>query len=219
MTKIQQAVVIAAKKGYWVSPAGDVFSPKGKKRKLVTKVTGKDARIIFSITAFGKSFPVPVHRLVAYQLFGDAAFTAPCVRHLDGDSLNNRPENIALGTHRENALDRTPEDRAAHAKHAASFNIAYDWAEVEKDHAAGLGFKKLSAKYGMSVGTLSHHFNRLPGWKPIAQHDFDWDAIRAHILSTGCSYLQAATKFECTDKSIRRKLGPQKDLRLQLSGS
>lgn len=50
----------------------------------------------------GKAYTV--HRLVA------AAFLGPCpdgmeVRHLDGNKLNNRADNLAYGTHSENILD------------------------------------------------------------------------------------------------------------------
>lgn len=54
----------------------------------------------------GTSRTLRVHVLVA------AAFHGPRpegleVRHLDGDPTNNRPENLAYGTHSENMQDRT----------------------------------------------------------------------------------------------------------------
>lgn len=55
------------------------------------------------VNLHGKAYTV--HRLVA------AAFLGPCpegmeVRHLDGNKVNNRAENLAYGTHRENVLDQ-----------------------------------------------------------------------------------------------------------------
>ena len=42
-------------------------------------------------------YPVFVHQLAAFQKFGESAFaSAACVRHLNGDSTDNRPDNIEL---------------------------------------------------------------------------------------------------------------------------
>jgi DNA-binding CsgD family transcriptional regulator len=49
---------------------------------------------------------VMVHRLCAYQQYKDAMFEPGImVRHLNGDSLDNRPVNIAIGTAKDNAND------------------------------------------------------------------------------------------------------------------
>ena len=45
-----------------------------------------------------------VHRVVAAAFHGPAP-EGHVVRHLDGDSLNNLPENLAYGTESENAYD------------------------------------------------------------------------------------------------------------------
>lgn len=46
-----------------------------------------------------------VHRMVAEAFYGVSDM--PLVRHLDGDVLNNRVENLRHGTVSENAQDRT----------------------------------------------------------------------------------------------------------------
>ncbi|QNI20428.1 HNH endonuclease [Bacillus phage 1_ICo-2020] len=51
------------------------------------------------------SRPIPAHRLIAYIKYGEVAFEAECVRHLNDNSLDNSWDNIALGTHMDNHLD------------------------------------------------------------------------------------------------------------------
>ena len=161
--------------------------------------------------------PVSVHKLQAYQMFEEEMFVEGIVvRHLDGDPLNNSPENIAIGTVRDNIMDRDPEARRAHAIKAASGreNLRDDWKAIETDHRDNnMGFKLLSQKYGVSRGALSSHFRKIEGWEPIRQYNFDWDAVRAFILETRCSYVAAAAHFKCSDKSIRRRLGNQRSLK------
>ena len=72
---------------------GRVLRPAGQKRDPHLRVTLKHG-----------GYGVLVHRLVAETFLG------PCpegqeVRHLDGDPLNNRVENLAYGTRRENIID------------------------------------------------------------------------------------------------------------------
>ncbi len=58
-----------------------------------------------------------LHKFVAFQLFGEKAFNN-VVRHLDGNVLNLNKNNIALGTHSENNLDKPKHKRVAAAKKA-----------------------------------------------------------------------------------------------------
>lgn len=212
MSKSNDATRIAFRKGYRVTETGTVVNALGRTRVLQIKNADTDPRHVFNVgIGNGNRFPVMVHKLQAYQKFGEAMFEPGIlVRHLDEDSLNNRPENIALGTPTDNALDRQPEVRRAHAQHAANHNIAYDWKTVERDYfEGGLGFKKLAAKYGMSKGTLSNHFNRIPGWKPKDLTP-NWEAIQKHLTVTGCDYAEISKVFGITVRSCNRKLGPLK---------
>ena len=52
------------------------------------------------------SYPVAVHKLVAYQLYGLAAFEEDVqVRHLNNIKTDNSPKNIAIGSQFDNAGD------------------------------------------------------------------------------------------------------------------
>lgn len=76
---------------------------------------------MFNIRKERETCTVRVHVLAAMQWFGLAAVMADgiVVRHLNGDPGNNRRENLALGTMRDNSLDRPKVSRLAHGRKAA----------------------------------------------------------------------------------------------------
>lgn len=54
------------------------------------------------------------HRVVAFNKFGLVALSGGVIiRHLDGNKLNNSPENLALGTHQDNKDDHMTSIRDA----------------------------------------------------------------------------------------------------------
>lgn len=55
---------------------------------------------------------IPIHKIIAYALWGDKAFSPGIhVRHLDGNAANFAKENLALGTAHDNAMDKSAEVR------------------------------------------------------------------------------------------------------------
>lgn len=146
---------MAVRLGYKITPCG-------------TNVIGPDGRpVSFSYTANGYprfSFGPKIdrrsltfHRLQAIQQYGDAMYNPELVcRHLDGNPRNNSIANIALGTQKENAMDRHPDDRRKHARRAARFITKFSHLEViafYREH----GWTKTLAHYRIpSKGTLSY---------------------------------------------------------------
>jgi hypothetical protein len=160
-TKTAAAVKLAYRKGYRVLDNGEVEAASGKIRQPVLSGTRDHRRHVINIRCNGTARPVPVHQLAAYQKFGEAAFMASeHVRHLNGDCFDNRPENIALGTASANMMDRDPAERRAHAIKASTANKRQDWAEIDADRASGMGYTKLSKKYGVSKGTLAYRYSK-----------------------------------------------------------
>lgn len=107
-----KAVVLAYTKGYRVIN-GEVISPYSKKPRVLEVFVTKSGVSYYRFSVRinkNKTRTVRVHRLVAYQKYGNLLFeTNKEVRHLDGNSLNNMPNNIALGSRSENNLDKKPE--------------------------------------------------------------------------------------------------------------
>jgi len=165
MSKANEATVLAHRKGYRVTDRGEVVNAVGRVRKCQVKAGNGDARLVFNVAiGGGMRYPIMVHKLQAYQKFGDAMFTpGVLVRHLDENAFNNHPDNIALGTPVDNAMDRQPRARQLHAqKGLRGQGLASEdtWGAIEADHAAGMGYKKLRAKYGVGLSTLSYRLSR-----------------------------------------------------------
>lgn len=64
----------------------------------------------------GKRKRFKIHKLMALTFFGPCPAGCDQVRHLDGDRLNNRVENLAWGSAKENADDRERHGRTARGK-------------------------------------------------------------------------------------------------------
>jgi HNH endonuclease len=83
-----------------------------------------------------RQYAVPIHKVMAYALWGNAAFVQGVhVRHLDGNSENNRRENLALGSAAENEADKPRSmkvrvARAARAAQASPHNARFTYYEV-----------------------------------------------------------------------------------------
>lgn len=86
---------------------GSSFRPG---RVLKGSVASTGYRMYYLGTASG-SKRKSGHRLVCEAFHGPAPEGKPLVRHLDGDPLNNRPENLRWGTHSENERDKNRHGR------------------------------------------------------------------------------------------------------------
>ena len=165
-SKRVQAVIYASEIGYVVGKDGEVVSHKGVLRKLQPRVKNGVSYYEFSIRLPGRiSSVVTVHQLAAYQKFGEAALKENIVvRHLDGNSLNNSYDNLAIGTSSDNMQDRLPEDRLNHAiKTAARKRVLTDSeiTDARKLRAAGASYKDLMLLYNIrSKATMWEILNR-----------------------------------------------------------
>ncbi|MCP4994032.1 MAG: HNH endonuclease, partial [Gammaproteobacteria bacterium] len=85
-----------------VRTTGDIRTPSGK-----TLAPGLDrgGYKIVGLRLAGKKITFKVHYLVCVTFNGVRPTGAECVRHLDGNKLNNRNSNLRWGTSKENAQD------------------------------------------------------------------------------------------------------------------
>jgi hypothetical protein len=100
---------------------------------MATKLRGKQRypTVSLSVRRGGKRKIVsaPVHKVVAYALWGRRAFIPSlCVRHLDDNTCNNTRTNLALGTYSQNNMDKAKEVRrsASVKARAAQPSISYN---------------------------------------------------------------------------------------------
>lgn len=132
ISKTRKNVVIAYNRGFRVEKDGNVIGVRGKPLSLYKKGTSPKY-YFFSIRNNGERLLIAVHVLCAYQKFGEKALTCECVRHLDGNSLNNSYNNIAIGTFSDNTMDIPKEIRKKSATIAShSFIMKWNEDDVKK---------------------------------------------------------------------------------------
>lgn len=154
--KSNDVIVFAYNKGYRVNNNGDLVSPTGIKRKLRKTPHGYFET---NIRIGGKMHHLILHKLVAYQKFGERLFACDCVRHLDGNPLNNVPENIAIGSLSDNMLDIPKEIRIKRAAFASTHQENYRNNKIVKDikrfYSENHSYKKTMEAFDISSkGTL-----------------------------------------------------------------
>lgn len=141
----------AQKKGYRINKDGKILNPKGKILNGTIHTTGR--RQFSMKDSNGHTIKIMVHKLQAFQMFGQKMFEEGIqVRHLDNDCLNNAVYNIDIGTQSENMMDRPKEERRRNAS-----NPKHDHEAIIRDHKAGFNYAQLMRKYNISSkGTISH---------------------------------------------------------------
>ena len=153
MNKQKLIVLASFDRGYVVDKDGKVFNKEGKQLSIGKS---KKGYLSFNIRLekgqnATRSF---VHRLQAYQKFGEKIFDEGIVvRHLNGDSTDNSYDNIGIGTYSQNSLDVPKEKRIELSSKA---NLKHDHEAIINDRNNGLSFSEIMVKHGISSkGTIS----------------------------------------------------------------
>ena len=141
--------------GYYATEDGRVFSILELKRFL-----HNDG--YYRITTFAHKLRARpgVHTLVALAFNGPPPPGKRLVRHLDGDRSNNRPENLAWGTTKENG-----EDTARHGVLKGKNNILSE-DDVRAIRGSRETDRALGIRYGVNRNTISAVRTRR-NWKHI----------------------------------------------------
>lgn len=153
MTKSQERVVYAYNRGYRVDDQGRVI---GILKDFIT-TRNYNGYSCFSVRTPNCQGPTMVHRLMAYQKYGDKIFDPKIqVRHLNGNSLDNSYSNIAIGTASENMMDKRPDVRQRAANYASSFVKKHNHELVAALRKEGKTYKQIMEITGISSkGTVS----------------------------------------------------------------
>ena len=145
---------IAFSKGIRVTTEGTVITSKGK-----TIGKGIDRGYFFiGVKVKGKVTIIKVHRLQAYQKYGDNLYKEGIlVRHLNGNSKDNSWDNIVIGTASDNRMDIPEQSRISYATHASSFVKKYDNDVIKEYHKTSKSYKETMDKFNISSkGTLHY---------------------------------------------------------------
>lgn len=102
----------------------------------------------------GKCRRTHLHRLVAETHVSPAPFERACVRHLDGNSMNNSSENLAWGTYLDNE-----NDKLAHGTHRSRITNAKMTPEkmivAKRMRDEGATINAIANEVGVSRPTIS----------------------------------------------------------------
>ena len=151
LSRNNKALLQSFNKGYRVDKDGLLISPR--ELVLKQKLNNKGYKY-FGVKYLGKVVQVMIHRLQAYQKYGDAMFKSGIVcRHLNNIATDNSIDNIAIGTQSENMMDLPKEVRVRLAS-----NPKHNHLEMLKDYYEnGLSYGGLMDKYDIkSKGTISN---------------------------------------------------------------
>lgn len=89
--------------GYEITSDGEVWSHKTG--RFIKSFPDKAGYLGLTLRREGRSVRRTIHQLVVESFVGPRPVGFELVRHLNGDHTDNRVENLAYGTFRENSLD------------------------------------------------------------------------------------------------------------------
>jgi hypothetical protein len=99
---------------------------------------------------------VPYHKLIALAFHGVPPSDAHEVRHLNGNPLDNRPENLAWGTVAENCSDTVRHGRSLRGERNASAKLTSKQVRgIRERYRRGETQCVLAKKFGVSQATIS----------------------------------------------------------------
>lgn len=152
--------IIAIQKGYFVDNNGNAHSNRSD--RIIGTRGSKEYAYIGIKNDSGKNIKVYVHRLQAFQKFGENIYKEGVhVRHLNGNSFDNSFDNIEIGTASENMLDKPKINRIISASNASKKYSDELALEIKNLRLSGCSYKDLMKKYGISSkGTINAILNR-----------------------------------------------------------
>lgn len=121
----------------------------------------------FTFRINGKQSTCFHHMICAYQKYGCIALSEDiCIRHKNGNKLDNRPDNVLIGSYSDNMNDIPKELFDRHiprlkrqAKKLRSLSDSQA-KQLLIDRENGMKYKELMEKYGIAKSTISYIVNR-----------------------------------------------------------
>ena len=116
-TKSLKILLAAKKHGLHLRADGKIVLPTGK----VHEGTPQDGRERITFSVDGERITIAVARVVCFLAYGDPPEITSVADHINGDTLNDHPDNLRWATYSENMLnnyctrEKTQEQRAIEA--------------------------------------------------------------------------------------------------------
>jgi len=155
--------------GYLVSRDGRVYcwlawqnQPIGKVR-LLRFTTAGAGYLAFSCSRLGRIRRMLVHRAVALAFLPAPEPGQTYVRHLNGNRLDNRVENLAWGTPTDNSRDALRHGRTPRGQRNGMSKLNPETIRAIRKAATGpapLSYRQLAKQYGLALGTVGRIIRR-----------------------------------------------------------
>lgn len=130
------------------------LGPKRRKGALMKQSTTATGYRFLTIRKDGRGQTLFVHRLVLEAFVGPCPQGMEC-RHMDGNSSNNRLENLSWGTARENAADRDTHGTTARGeRHGQSKLTEGDIHRIRSALNEGQSMRSLAREFGVSLPAI-----------------------------------------------------------------
>ena len=145
--------------GFYATDTGMIFSVRSGSRRILSQTLHQGyyrVHIKASKNAWNR---VPVHQLVLFAFYGPKPFDGAVCRHLNGNPLDNRPENLKWGTAKENTHDSMDQGTAACLRYGesaiASKLTERQVLEIERRAKHGELERDLAAEFGIDQKHVS----------------------------------------------------------------
>jgi hypothetical protein len=170
-TKMVQHIKKVSKLGYRIDSEGNIVSPrgnvlKGRDHRQANAASGRRGnykRFTVRLQPSRETVTVYVHQLQGFQKFGDIALSEGIeVRHANNNSLDNRADNILVGTKSDQMLDFDPKVRVARARNAALAKRRWsddDVRRLRKRRQQGASMTELAKEEGVGKSVMSMMLN------------------------------------------------------------
>ena len=160
LSKNAKGVIDAYNKGYRISECGNFLTYKNR---IHTQKHFKSGYPVFYCRNLkNEKLGIKWHRLQAYQKYGNLLFEEnTVVRHLNAIRTDCSLNNILIGTHQENTMDKPEEMRKRCATIASSFMKKYNHEDVILYYEKCKSYKETMEKFNISSkSTLSFILNK-----------------------------------------------------------
>lgn len=153
---LNEFLIKAYEKGYRIDKKGNAISPQNKILKIFRQNQEREY-LVFSVRVEKDVRKIKVHRLQAYQKFGEIIFEKGIqVRHINNNPKDNSWDNIEIGTQSENYQDGMNKNKFRKLKKSGSkkFNLRSDKDEILEELNNNIAIYLISRKYNISTSKL-----------------------------------------------------------------
>ena len=142
--------------GYYADRHGTVF---GRMNRVLRPYTDRGGYLRVKLRAERsracRPKRIPVHRVILMAFVSLPPPWSECARHLDGNRKNNRLENLAWGTARQNAHDRFAHGTVPFGEDIPTHKLTWEAVRRIRDmRATGATLVSLGEEFGVAHSTI-----------------------------------------------------------------